>query len=423
MNGSTEMKTLNIKPAAILLAICTIVTTPSVSHAAGADELVALLENEWDKPGKDIEADLSPSAKAHPKARIALGILHLKGRRFSEALAHLEAASDLDRGDLTAWRAKIWLLVYMRKEPEALTEMTALVNLYPAKGPNETLDKDLQLTARWMGRFISYMEGPRKEAGVTAAGDELAKSLQNEFLVQYEAGRKEVASLYAKYLEDLATVQAEEQANMAETAAAHDEKVAAERQRIESTRADIEERLGKLRDGSEAEIAKLNEKIEPLQRRIREAQIRAQPIQFRIEDIRREAVQIALRGNQQESQIGSSIYTQRVRELQLEIERQQLMMRPLEIEAATAQAELNKITAEQNGIANQVRRQLASAAAQQTALDRDLQKLERSEEYRNRAIKGSGPKYRGLLAKVESLTSYQTFPLDNERIKLLETLR
>jgi hypothetical protein len=429
--------------ALALALVCASLASTGARGESFEDHASAILHGAWRPSPQSLAAAQAAHAKAvaadadDHRADYALALAQMRASKWDLATESLASATRKSPQDLHAWRAHVWLLLYQRKFPEALAEIDRLANTFPTDP-----DADAQAEARWqaaakvMGRAYGYLEGPRSGAvsddDLAAYEARLSARFTPEREAAFAAGR---AELTAAHQQAIATIDAEKQAvvdTKEQEKAAQREFVDSERARIASESEMLQEQAASAKDQLDADVAAIDQELTPIQARYSEVQFAAQPYVDRIRELDRRlsfALSEAARNDAGDGKDQERVRRDRERRdraqrdadnLRFEIRREQDLLRPFQIEIQRLQAAAAQL---------QQRRAAAVAAYQSTvgslqAAARKLQRIEKQLRVTERELAkttgSTSAKTSDLKARLPLLTTYEKFPLEQERLRLLK---
>lgn len=422
--------------------VCSAVTflCLAASAATQANEVVLkaginrMLQEGWNvTPTARAAADaqyieLSALAPGDPRLLTASALVLLQQRRYEEAGKRLDELLAQDEDNLLALRAKCWLAATLKSYGSALVVAEKLRAALPAES---TQDPAGDVVAgdhlAFLGRICGFLSGP-----VADQVDQVArKQLEKTILTGLSEGRKRIFeeardSVSQKYFELTDTKLDTEKQNT------EDRKVEAEQklQDVEATRKEIEERVNELEARGNKLQKELNDELAEIAKLDRPLQVELARLQARADLISRD--------------VGS--YQIQIDRLSLQLAREENpnIRAAIRRDIDTLSFQANRVAGELAAVNRQgqnVQSQRAALAvrAQQTQnnfggqLDRinkelvSLGKKERRADYEEKKAKkpvtGSSTKTIAISSQVTALSTYDKFPLEQARQRLLADLK
>jgi chromosome segregation ATPase len=361
----------------------------------------------------------------------------MKSSKWEAATTSLASATRKSPQDLYAWRAYVWLLLYQRKFPAAFDEIHRLAKTFPSEA-----DADSAAEARWqaaakiMGRAYGYIEGPR--AGAVSADDLAARraKLSAHFTPEREAafaaGRAELATAHE---EAIAAIDSEKQSvvdTKEEEKNAQREFIDSERSRMASEVTSLQEQAESAKSQLDADINRIDQELTPIQQRYSQVQFAAQPFVDRIRELDRRVSFALAEANRNDAGDGKDqdrVQRDRQRRdraardadaLRFEIRREQEFLRPYQLEIQQLQAAAAILEQQRAAAAANYQRTFGGLQAAQRKLERIEKQLRASERQLAKPVGSTSAKTSDLKARLPLLTTYEKFPLEQERLRLLE---
>ncbi|QDU94401.1 hypothetical protein [Lignipirellula cremea] len=390
----------------------------TVSAASpSALELAAFLEAD------SVDAVLSAGAETDPRAEYVIALAAMKARKYDEALARLDAATTRERTNLAAWRAKFWLLTYRKNRDHAIAQMKQLTLLFPERAANSEIDRELQLSALWMGRLCEYMASPGEHPPAGEAAAQIEARLQGDYLTQFQQGRREVIEEHEKYLAEIEASRADDETAATERAENDANFVANERDRVATERDQIETSLSDAQKTATDAAAAIDKGFAPLQQQLQQLRLAVGPIQARINSLQLQHNDVIAQAARIQDPVLKESLLGQTDAIIIQLRRERDFLRPYEFEAARLNAEYQRLMQQKAIVGAQFQGQVNQANSRQESLNRTEKNLNRQENKPVRTTIPSSTRTRGMQAKAESLTSYQAFPLEEERLRMIQLLR
>jgi hypothetical protein len=362
------------------------------------------------------------------RALEASWLVLMQQRRFDEALKRIDEHLAKGPDDLAAWRAKAWTQAVLKNYAGAFLSADRLSTILAAHPPTTDPQRAAHDEAiGFLGRLIGYFGGP---AGDYVNQDE-RKALEKKLLdrlsesqrARLEDGRNSVLSKFVEMTDE--SINARDGA--AATARADKEKTLAElqvdKERLDSREKELEERRTKLNSEHRAEMDEIAKQDQPL---VQQQALLNGRSSLLNSDLLRMSSQIAT--------------LQQLAAQEKSPSRQQLYLseaNSLSLLASRAESELLGVNRLQRGVAGQratlqarrVQAQ-ASTASQIERIDHELAELgkreRRNEGLEKRATRpaiATTSKVRALSAQATALSTYDAFPLEAAKARLLEALK
>jgi hypothetical protein len=406
--------------------------------AASADELaarraiVALLDAGWAaspqaRAAADAQIpDVLAAAKDDVRAHAAVWLVLMQQRRYDDARARIEEHLAKAPDDLSAWRAKVWVLTILKNYPAAMTAADRLAALV-AELPADEARADREELAGFLGRLLGYLSGPMADAVNQVERKALERSIVARLTeperTLFEEGRNGVVSRFIALSDEsaeareraLAAAKAEQDKTRADLAAERDEAAA----RIK----DLDERRKRVQAALKTELDDLAKQDQPLVADLARLSSQASRLSTDLLVYNNDILRLQQLAAAEKDMFLKQQYL-------LEADRLAILASRLEAELAGVARLVQSIKAQRAALVARQTQAHASAAAQVDRIDREAGDLARREK-RNEALerRASRPptaasgKGRSLSAQATALSTYDAFPLEALKAELLESLR
>jgi hypothetical protein len=372
--------------------------------------------------------ELFSATGRQPSTLYAVALVQMKQRRYAEAGKLIDEILARDKDHLAAWRAKVWLLTVLKNYDAALAAADSLSQLLPKEAASTAEEEArLQIHVAFLGRFFGFLGGPA-QASVNIDGRKEAEKgvtgrLSEERRAVFEEARDRVLQKFIELTDakESSKDKAKEQADAQRKKTLAE--IAEQREADQERGKELEAKVDKFKKEHEKEIEAIRKADSPLLARFTSLSSQATSINSQLINIDLQIVsvqaQLSLTRDQNLKQL-----------LFLELNR-------LGVLEATTRAELFSVNRQAAGVQQQrsdlaVRQQRADAelAAKIGRIDEELnaiaKKERRADIAEKRAVK-TGPSIPAsalsLSAQAAALITYDPFPLEQEKSRLLATLK
>jgi hypothetical protein len=402
-------------------------------EATLAAEIAALFDAGWSGTAASRSAAdrafeaVSDTSRADPRTGYAYALVLMKQRRYDESLKQLDAVLKIDAWNLAARQNKVRLLMLTRNYGGALVELNQ-VSRFLAEAPQEQLPPERRgESLRFLGRVIGFLEGPG-ESGVAIvtrqrAQREVESRLSDEELLVYDEARDAVLVRFGKSIGQAETGREEAVTEKQRQREEGKRDLEAQRAQQDERAAELlakSERLRKEMQDNEAEFAKAERPLlDRFTRLERQAEIPRRELALLLTDADRLRA-IAAR-------------------TQDPVERDRLLFRAQQLEIlagrydadlAVLERQAAAVNAERAQLRDRFGRENATLAASGKQIENELALLQRGEkrlamdEKRLEKPITSGTRaVRALEAGASAFTTYEPLPLEEERQRLLDSLK
>ena len=417
------------------VAVCSLVASPGAYAADEAyqRELSQLLDVGWGASSRALgpaEQHFEAAQLASPgdqRAIYAFALVNLKHRRYARAAELLDEALASHPEDLFARQAKTWLLVLTKKYDAALVEVEAIGEVLQSDDSRKARPEAATETAHFLGRSIGYLAGPAEKAVDQALLERAVKKLEAGFSTAearaFDQGRDDVLKQY----DELSLRNDQARTDALEEETEHKERLAQqladERAAVAGQKSEVDELASKARSAVDAKLAELEQQIAPLNLAFNRLEASSRPIGARIADLDRDIGGLL-------HDADDSPDPQERAYLRREADRLSRLRNQHEVQYAALDAEARQINAQRSVLANQRQQAIVQYEEAMQRLGREavnLRKREKRVAVEERAVarpaSGNNAGVRSQAARVAAFTTYHQFPLEQERQRLLKTLR
>jgi hypothetical protein len=419
--------------SAVLLSIST--QLPGSSTASEPEASIAkLLDVGWGiSPQARAAADIqweqvAKVAGRDPRATEAMWLVLMAQRRFDEALRRLDAHLNASPEDLLAWRAKAWIQTVLKNYSAAMVSAERLSALDATHPPVLDADKPAHdETVAFLGRLMGFLSGPVADA---VSQDE-RKTLERKLLerlsdterTRFEDARNGVLAKYIEVSDD----SAEARERAAAAAAADKAKTLAElhtdKEELTNRARELEERRKKINSELQSELDSFDKQDQPLIQQAANLNNRANFLNNDLLNFQSQALSL-------QQLAASEKDPARRQQLLNQANNLVLLASRVEVDLITVNRLLQALQTQRASIrARRVQAQ-NNAASQVDRADRELAELgkrerraEGLEKRASRPISTTTSKSLSLAAQATALSTYDPFPLETAKARLLESLR
>jgi hypothetical protein len=371
---------------------------------------------------------LFSSVGRQPSALYAAALVQMKQRRYTEATKLIDEVLARDTENLPAWRAKVWLLTVLKNYDAAMVAADSL-SKFLSKEESAVADEEAQqrIYVAFLGRVYGFLGGPA-QANVSIDGRKeseraVTSRLSENRLAAFEEARDGVLQKFVELTDAKETVKgkAKDQAD-------------AER---EKTLAEIAE----LRDVNKEKVKELEAKVDKAKKEHQkeaEAVHKADaPLQTRLDALSSQATSVNMQLFSIDSQIAvvqaqlAATRDQNVRNLLFfELNRLSTLEGTTQAELFNLNRQAASVQQQRSSLAVRLQRADAELSGKLGQIDDELNsiaKKERRAEVAEKRAAKAGPvtpqSVLSLAAQAAALITYDSFPLEQEKSRLLSTLK
>lgn len=423
--------------AAFLFAGLCFLASP-LRHASAAPPTRAdvdkLLELAWDAaPDKRAEAEtfyerLAESTNRDSHVLYAQSLAKIKQRRYADALKLIDELVELEPKSLEYARGRIWLLVLLRKPEQGLVALGKLVGQLPAptEPPAESEDAYLELL-RFAGRVHGFLEGPGAdwlaESAREGARRKLVDLLADSRKAAFLEGRDEVVDRWLGQKDDQQSTRDKVKRDQEQQ---RDERLTD----LDKQREQDERRAAELNSERTRLRSELNDQMADFQRQERPLIDQLSRIEAQATVVRRDLTVVSgdiarLEGLllRERDPILREQYRRDIARLDALASRQQASLAGLVRQG-------NSLSGQRADIQRRAAQVQQSLGRQMDGLDKeqgDAQKRTKAADNEERRLRkmplGDSTQLRAMNAQSTAFTTYVAFPLEEERERLVESLK
>jgi len=372
--------------------------------------------------------ELADLADTNADASQAIWLVLMQERRFDEALRRLDEHLRRWPDDLFALRAKAWILTVLKNYPAALLAAERVSTSLAAGAPKADVDRTRQEEAIvFLGRLAGFFGGPVAESVSQderkAAEKKWLSRLNETERAEFEAARNGVLTRFIGMTDESA------EAHARATAAAKADKertladLHAQRENLAAREKELDERRQKLNEELKAELDDIARRDQPLVQQL--ARLTSQAARLNNDLINYQSQFAVLQQllTQERNISLRQQYVTQATTLSLTIGR-------LEADLMASNTLIQNVRGQRAALAGQRSAAQANTAGQVGRLKDELAEIgkreRRSDGLEKRAarpVSATTSKVRSLTAQATALSTYDPFPLEAAKVRLLEAGR
>lgn len=354
----------------------------------------------------------------------AFALVNVKHRQYADAVKLLDKAIKLEEGFLPAHEAKIWLLIQLKKQETAVEQMERTAEVAGQAQQAAGVTPKLRETAAYLGRVFGYLSGPVKgavaEPRLDEAREAIDEHLGESLAADFAAGAKEVDDQFTELF--LAKEQTRDDAKQLE-----DEFKQSERERLEKEKGGVSERQGeidetvsKLREEIDARLAEIDKKIEPLDQTLANLNAQGAQVNASLAANEREIARWLDLADSTDDPVLQLRYRSEADRLSAISVRLDRDLATLESQARRVQGELAALAGQRNAAIGRFEAEMKRLGREAGDLRKQARRIDKESQSAAKPSSGNVAAVRSLQAKAKSLTTYQPFPLEREKERVLE---
>jgi hypothetical protein len=362
------------------------------------------------------------------KSLYAAALVLIKQGRYSDALKLIDERLAKEGGDLAALRARVWLTTVLRNYSVAMVAAQKLAEALPEK-EHERIEEEAAVReyVSFLGRIYGFLGGP---AAANVPRDERKASERNILdrltegrRVLFEEARDAVLQRHLE-LTDTGAAKADEAREAAEVAKQKTlEEIAAEREERTARLKELQGRTDKLRQELKAELDAIAREDRPLAAELDRLNIRAGALS-------RELLLIDGQIGNLQSQLGREENAVIRKQILADIDRLALIVSRYQSDLIAVNRLAARVQAQRAGLAARQAKAQADYSAQIERVNRESAELAKREKRAtaiekrtSRSTPATPASVLSLKAQAGALATYDAFPLEQEKTRLLKSLK
>jgi hypothetical protein len=414
------------------LVVCLVTGSARGSDASAA--IVKLLDVGWSiSPQARLAADAQYEevvrlAGSDARALEASWLVLMQQRRFDDALARIDEHLAKEPGDLAALRAKTWIQTVLKNYAAAFLVADRLSLQLDASPPATDAEQaEHDEVIGFLGRLVGFLGGPAADA----INQDERKRLEKKLLDRLDESKRPLFEdarngVLAKFIE-LTDESAETRERVASAAKAEKEKTLAElqadKERLDAREKELEDRRNKLNNEFKSELEQIAKQEQPLMMQQNQLASRWDLLNNDLLNYQSQILTLQQLAAQERNPQIQQQYLSQANSLAL-------LSGRIEADLFNVNRLLRGVQSQRAGLQSRRNQTQVNTASQIDRLNRELNDLSkrerRNEGLEKRASRSGVPatsKLRALSAQATALSTYDAFPLEAAKARLLEGLR
>jgi hypothetical protein len=438
------------KPLVLLAALAALLFALLFTERTSAqdDALVqvsALFEAGWKPSIKGLEAaqalyrELRQKNQLDPRVSFAFALVQMRNLKYDDARRQLDLVLAARPDDDQARRAKIWVLTISQNYSAALVEMEKLARNVAAKQPAPKDHKTAQLaaatetteateasSAEFLGRVMGFIDGPAargvSEHVRTDYRKRLVAPLSTADRQSFEEAYRTVQNRFAELSLDREQSKADAKLVQEKRQERVQQELQRDRAALAREKSGLQARNEKLAADIKRELSDLDSQARPLV--TRQARLEAQGIAITREMARLEVEinQLLLLADSSEHEFEALELRAAARRLSVAQGRYDVDLRAINAELATLAAQRVQLAAQRQATVARSRAEADQVERRATDLRTADRRISTEEKRASQPVGGNTPAVVALAAKARAFTTYEPFPFEEERARLLQSL-
>jgi hypothetical protein len=423
-----------IKPLAIAAALAAILTAlPSPAAEDSFIQVSALLDAGWKPSSKGLEAAreqyqaLATDGKIDPRVTYGYALVQMRNRKYDEAQRLLDDVLAADKNNTAARRAKVWVLMVTQSYSAALVELEALSKLLRMEPPATNADDDDARSVEFLGRVMGFVDGPAASAVAEHVRADYRKRLAGSLTPTqrqvFEEAHTAVARRFAELDLDRQQTKADAKADEEKRRDLIRQQLDRERNSLSQEKTNLSARAEKVEADSARELTDIEAQLRPLAARQSRLESRGAAITREMAGLSAEIGRLLELADLAEDPIEAARWRAEARRLDVALGRYDVDLRALN-------GELAGVAAQRVTLAGRRQAALAKREAENDRIERRAtevrnteKRIATDEKKTSQPAAGNTAAVASLAAKARAFSTYEAFPFEEERARLLQSLR
>jgi hypothetical protein len=424
---------MRVQAVGCLLLLAASVLPARADEEALRQKLTDFLTTCWDtSDDAQLLADtkfaaLEKIAGVDPRAFYGHGLVMLHQRRYAESAKSLDQVVRIDAEHLPAWQAKVWLALLLKKYDIALAGMEDLAEV-AGKLAEDADNKDAAgEAARFLGSAYGFVDGPLGEVAAVSARHTTEKAilaaLSDEQRMAFTEARQAVIEKFTELTSERADSRdlaiADEEAEKQKVLADVDKR----RAEMQTQADDLQERREKVAGELKDELADISRLDRPLLAQLTGLQTQSAAAQASSDNVLIDIQRLENRLAGEKDQARRDQIRRDIRRLNALLRQYDAELAVITTGIAGVQGERSVLFTRQKAAERNLGGQLQAIDRQAAAFQAEERKLAGIERKAKKPSSGSTGKVTGLGMTAAALKTYEPFPIERERERLLDSLK
>ncbi len=361
-----------------------------------------------------------------PRLDYAYLLMLIKQHDNENALRVATSLAESSPDPLPAYRAKIWLEMNKKKYANALADLDLMSQKLPktdAKGEAEAPSRE---AARFIGRMFGFLEGPAADAVNESTREEMRSKIIDRLTPTRRQAMDDARRAIAKRFSDLdlkeeqvkTDAKVEEQQEKDQIK----EQVEKDKLAIGQQESDLAAKATKIRADLDRDIGQLDAAIRPLQAQITRLSSLANSASNQINFGQSQIADLLLQQQNEPDANRRLLINQQINSLNAQVNNLQRNLASINSEGTGVVAQRDALVAQRVKVAARGQDQLAQLDREGAGLRREEGKLRNDEKKAKQPATGVTSRSRAISAKLNAFTTYEEFPMEQEKQRVLDSL-
>jgi hypothetical protein len=371
--------------------------------------------------------DLKNAAPTDVRITYAYALVQIKHHKYAEASKLLDEVVAARKTDRQAWKAKSWLSVITKNYAAALVDLDRLSQLLPADAAEGDEEEQHLELSRYLGRVFGFLEGPAADAVIDpqreAARKKILARLTEPRQLAFEEGRSRVLAAWSGL-----GVEKEESEEKAKGVAEEEREkllkdLETRKAQLAERRAEIGPRREKLRSELTAERDSLAKEERPFLADLNVINAQAAGIRRELDFYAADILRLQWRFEREKDPVLRDRLRRELDRTNFLAARVDGNLATLQRQAAGVQAQLAEVQRRHLQAAARINGELARLDNESAALDKQEKRHDIDTGKAKKPAVGDVRRSRAISAQAAAFTTYEEFPLEAEKQRLLDSYK
>jgi hypothetical protein len=421
------------KPLFLFAALAAVLfPAPSRADADTFVQVSALLDAGWRPSGKGLAAaeavydELRGDGRPDPRLSYAFALVQMRNQKYDEAKKLLDLVLSANKSDVGARRAKIWVLMITQKYAAALMELETMIKHVVAQEADAESEADAARLIEFAGRVMGFIDGPAASALQAHVRADYRKRLVAPLSAArrkfFEEGYNTVQRRFAELNLDRQQTKADAKADEERRKERLLQDLERERAELAKEKSTLQERAETVAAEHKSELTNLDGQLRPLATRQVRLEAQGAAIVREMAGLEVEIARLLELSDLIEDPVEALRLRAEARRLDVALGRYGVDLRAVE-------GELAGVAAQRITLARQRQAAVAQQRAQADRIERRVAETRRAErrisgqeDRANQPGGGATAAVVSLSTRAKAFTTYEDFPFEEERARLLQSL-
>jgi hypothetical protein len=434
---------MSLKPLVLFAALVAVLfTEPSFAEDDPFVQVSALFQAGWKPSSKGLEQsqalyrELRRNDQVDPRVSYAFALVQMRNLKYDEARRLLDEVLAARPGDMAARRTKVWVLTITQGYAAALVEMEKLAKNIAAE--NRAVEKQStqqsppapeaneSSAAEFLGRVMGFIDGPAARGVAEHVRADYRKRLVATLSTAdrqlFEQAYNTVQKRFAELSLDREQTQADAKADQQKRQEQVQKELERDRAAVAQQKSSLQARSEKLADNVKQEVADLDGQARPLVTRQTRLEAQGAAITREMAGLEVEIARLLELSDISEDNTEAFELRAAAQRLSVALGRYNVDLRAINAELATLAAQRVQLAARRQAAIERNRAETDQVERRLSDLRTADRRISTEEKKANQPFGGNTAAVVAMAAKARAFTTYEPFPFEEERARLLQSL-